>query len=259
VGPYSTTALVELIEQKRQTGITLTALGYGIGSNDAMMEAVSNAGDGIYGVISSPEQAIEYVNETMLSTLVHIAKDMKIQVEFNPAQVVAYRLLGYENRAIADQDFRDDTVDAGEIGAGHRVTALYEVVRTGGEIPMVDGAPPAEDGALYEGPVEVAAGDLVLVKVRYKQPGAVETDPAFEVSGALPGSTVALAAIDLDADFQWALSIASFAEILRQSPYAVPGRLPAIEELVTSSVHAGFEDRVEFVELFNTARPLITP
>ena len=258
VGPSSTDELLTLIEEKRATGITLTALGFGIGSNDAMMQAVSNAGNGMHAVISSSAQATEYVQEQMLSTLVHIAKDMKIQVEFNPEYVLAYRLLGYENRAVADDDFRDDAVDAGEIGAGHRVTALYEVVRTGSELPAADGAPTAEDGAVYDGVVEVGAEDLVLVKVRYKQPGATESDPASEVASSLAPSAIAADATELDADFQWALSVASFAEILRQSPYAVPERLSAIEALVTRPAHEALDDRVEFVELFNKAKPMLT-
>jgi Ca-activated chloride channel homolog len=257
VGPYSTSELVDLIVEKRQTGITLTALGFGIGNNDSMMEAVSNAGNGIYRVISSSEQATSYVEERMLTDLVHIAKDMKIQVEFNPEHVLAYRLLGYEDRAIADQDFRNDVVDAGEVGAGHRVTALYELVRAGSAVPDVEGVPAPEDGAAYDGAIEISPEDLVLVKVRYKQPGASETDAAFEVASSLAPDAIAASAAELDADFQWALSIASFAEILKQSPYASAERLPQIEALVTRPAHAEFADRAEFVQLFAAAKPLL--
>jgi Ca-activated chloride channel family protein len=102
-------------------------------TNDSLMEGISDAGNGIYGVISDETQMRTYVHERLLSTLVHIAKDVKIQVEFNPEKVLAYRLLGYENRAIADSDFRNDGIDVGEIGAGHKVTALYELA--GGTVP----------------------------------------------------------------------------------------------------------------------------
>ena len=106
-----------------------------------MMEAVSDAGNGIYGMISSADQADRYVAERMLSTLVHVANNMKVQVQFNPARVAAYRLLGYEDRAVADSDFRNDKVDGGEVGAGHRVTALYELVLTGTADPTPTARP----------------------------------------------------------------------------------------------------------------------
>jgi hypothetical protein len=124
IGVSTIDALVELIEQKRKTGITLTALGYGNDNlNDAMMEKVSNAGNGIYSLITSEPQANDYVENRLLSTLEHVAKDVKIQLELNPRHVVAYRLLGYENRAIADEAFRDDIVDA-----IHRVNSEADVV-----------------------------------------------------------------------------------------------------------------------------------
>ncbi|HEV8245083.1 MAG TPA: YfbK domain-containing protein, partial [Polyangiaceae bacterium] len=258
VGPYSTNELLNLIIEKRKTGVTLTTLGFGSGNlNDAMMEAVSDAGNGIYSVISSSAQAQDYAQNRLLNTLVRIAKDMKIQVEFNPANVYAYRLLGYEDRAIADSDFRNDIVDAGEVGAGHRVTALYELVLTGHSLPDVTGAPVAEDGASYDGPVEVPSDDLVLVKVRYKHPDALDSDPALEVQSTLTPSDIAADNSTLDADFQWALGVASFAEILKESPYAVPSRLPVVEALVKRPVHASKPDRSEFVGLFSQAKPLI--
>ena len=257
VGPSSTADLVALIEEKRETGITLTALGYGM-NNDPMMEAVSNAGNGVYGLITDEDQATKYVHERMLATLVHIAKDMKLQVEFNPDEVHAYRLLGYENRAIADEQFRDDLVDAGEIGAGHRVTALYEVVLVGNEIPAAEGAPAVDDGEAYAGEVEVAAEDLVLVKIRYKEPGAAAEDPASEVAQSLAASAVAESYTALDADFQWAIGIASFAEILRGSPYADAANLSVIQTIVERPVHADDPDKAEFARLLvEQALPLL--
>jgi Ca-activated chloride channel family protein len=213
----------------------------------------AHAGNGFYGVISSEEQAADYVEDRMLSTLSLIAKDEKIQVELNPAQVLAYRLLGYENRAIADQDFRNDIVDAGEIGAGHQVTALYELVLVGGELPQVDGAPVATDGDAYAGPVEVAVDDLVMVKVRYKHVDASEEDAAFEVSERLLPADLAVNLEAADADLAWSAAVASFAEILKASPYADRGRLDAISAVV--SAQAGRDDdRTEFAQLFATAR-----
>jgi len=258
VGPYSTDQLVTMIEEKRTTGVTLTALGFGFGNlNDAMMEAVSNAGNGMYAVISDEDHAIKYAHDQLLSTMIHIAKDMKIQVEFNPEQVVAYRLLGYENRAIADEDFRDDAVDAGEIGAGHRVTALYEIVPDSVDVPEPEGAAEIENGDPYEGTVEVEASDLVLVKVRYKQPGATVDDPAYEVAASLPVVNAATSHTALDADFRWAFAVASFAEILKESPYARPEDLEAIAGIVTAEAEGMTGDRAEFATLFSAARPLL--
>jgi Ca-activated chloride channel family protein len=258
VGISDTDQLVALIEDKRETGITFTALGFGSGNlNDAMMEAISNAGNGQYAVISDLGQAQRYVGERLLSTMLLIAKDMKLQVEFNPVEVYAYRLLGYENRAIADEQFRDDTVDAGEIGAKHRVTALYELVLLGSEIPAPEGAPQPKDGEAYTGEVEVDPADLVLVKVRYKDVDATETDPAYEVNAHLAPAEVATSYTALDSDFQWALSIAAFAEILKDSPYADATALPIVESVFSDSDNQSDNDRVEFAGLFAQAQALL--
>jgi len=257
VGTSSTEQLLELIREKRRTGVTFTALGFGTGNlNDAMLEAISNAGNGFYGVISSEEQAARYVDERLLSTLSLIARDMKVQVEFNPEQVLAYRLIGYENRAIADQDFRDDAVDAGEIGAGHRVTALYELVLPGSSVPDVSGAPPAESGAAYTGTREVAGADLVQIKIRYKQVDAGTEDPALEVAASLAPDAIATDLGAADPDLAWAISTAAFAELLKGSPFADPAALETISGVFAAQRERD-ADRQEFYELFQTARGLM--
>jgi len=249
--------LVKLIETKRKTGVTLTALGFGNDvQNDAMMERVSNAGDGIYAVISSRDQATTYVRDSLLSTIVHIAKDVKIQVEFNPQRVSAYRLLGYENRDIADSNFRNDRVDAGEIGAGLRVTALYEVALLGASVPMPVGAPELKSGLPVPGTREVLATDLAMVKVRFKAPGAKETDPAREVSSHLGVDEVLQTLAAADADMQWAAALGAFAEILKDSPYANKANLSTIASIVESQ-KARDAGRTEFAALFAKAQPLI--
>jgi Ca-activated chloride channel family protein len=257
VGISDTASLVELIRAKRRTGVTFTALGFGRGNlNDSMLEAISNAGNGFYGVITSEQQAAEYVNERMLSTLSLIARDMKVQVEFNPERVAAYRLLGYENRAIADDDFRDDVVDAGEIGAGHRVTALYEIVPSGASLPDVEGAPTPQSGAAYDGTREVASDDLVLVKVRYKHVDAGTTDPALEVAAGLAPAAVAQSIEDADLDLQWASAVAAFSEVLKHSPYASDVDLDAVDAVLAAQVDRD-DTRAEFYELFLRARDLM--
>lgn len=259
VGLSSNESLEELIVEKRKTGVNLTALAFGQGNvNDAMMERVSNAGNGIYGYIGNLDDAKSYVKNDMLQSLVHIAKDMKIQVEFNGDLVRAYRLLGYENRAIADVDFRNDVIDAGEIGSGHTVTALYELVLKDGELPALDGAPAPETGDDYEGESEIAADDLVLLKVRYKHPGASEEDAAMETSASLAASDVAFELTNSSADFRWTAAVASFAEILKQSPYAEPEALGVIEAVVAGA-KADYVDREEFASLLQTAAGILQP
>jgi Ca-activated chloride channel family protein len=258
IGITDTGDLVELIERERETGVTLTALGFGYGNlNDAMMERVSNSGNGVYSVITSEEHARRYAAEDILHTAHFVAQDMKIQVEFNPDHVVAYRLLGYENRAIDDVLFRDDTVDAGEVGAGLRVTALYEVVLTGQSLPAVEGAPPVTDGEPVEGERAIAAHELVAVRVRWKDRGASAEDPAHETSASLtPDDVFDELFADTDRDFLWASAMAAFAEILHESPYAELGWLPGIEEIVRAQ-RSRDADREQFVTLFEAARPRI--
>jgi Ca-activated chloride channel homolog len=257
LGLTSDAELVQLITQERESGITFTALGYGASPNDAMMEKVSDAGNGTYSVVYSQASADTYVKERLLSSLDYIAKDMKIQVEFNPEKVYAYRLLGYEDRDIADSDFRNDVVDAGEVGAGHRVTALYQLVLAGGAIPVSSTALAPEDGELYSGPAEVGAEDYALVKVRYKSPDAGTTDEAFEVNQTLAATGVAGSWSELDADFQWAYAVASFAEILKDSPYATKSAINTIGNIIGQPVHDGVAEREQFRTSFAKAKTLL--
>jgi Ca-activated chloride channel family protein len=219
------------------------------------MERVSNAGNGIYSLITSQEQASRYAEERMLSTLRYVAKDLKIQLEWNPEQVEAYRLIGYEDRAIADSSFRDDAVDAGEVGAGHRVTALYEVVRKGGQVPAPAGAPAAESGEPVAGDREVEAGELVRVKVRYKLPNAAENDPASEVVQKLAPSEIGGLFDSADEDLRWAAAIAAYAELLKHSPYAVPSAREQLRTVFAAQAERDFA-RMEFLKLFDAAAAL---
>ena len=257
VGLSSTKDMVAMIREKRKTGVTLTVLGFGVGNlNDDLMESVSNAGNGIYGHINDEAAASKYVSQKMLSTLEHIAKDVKIQVEFNPEAVAAYRLLGYENRAIADMDFRNDGIDAGEIGAGHRVTALYELVPRGGQVPTRMNAPAAVDGQPSTLPKEVDVNDLVMVKVRWKTVFANEATPAEELTASLPRAAVSTALSAADLDLQWAAAVAGFAEVLKNSPYADGVQLAVVDQIVKAQA-ARDEDRRDFADLFARAVKLM--
>jgi Ca-activated chloride channel family protein len=169
VGLTNNDALVDMVEREREAGITLTTLGFGTGNyNEAMMEQIADHGNGNYAYIDSPREAQKVLDQELSSTLFTIAHDVKIQVEFNPAYVAEYRLIGYENRALREEDFDNDAVDAGDIGAGHQVTALYEIVPTGspGWLPnrrYEENRRPAAGG--------YGNGELAFLRLRYKLPG----------------------------------------------------------------------------------------
>ena len=168
VGVTNNETLVEMVEREREAGITLTTLGYGSGNyNEAMMEQIADHGNGNYAYIDSPREAQKVLEQELQSTLFTIAEDVKIQIEFNPAYVSEYRLIGYENRALREQDFANDAVDAGDIGAGHQVTALYEIVPVGnrGWLPerRYEANRVAGQGSNN--------GELAHLRLRYKLPG----------------------------------------------------------------------------------------
>jgi Ca-activated chloride channel family protein len=171
VGTTSRSELVDLIEEKRESGVFLSVLSFGTGNlKDSAMEQLADKGNGNYAYIDSAMEGEKVLVEQMGGTLFTIAKDVKIQVEFNPANVAGYRLIGYENRVLAKEDFNDDTKDAGEIGAGHSVTALYEIVPVGGTVPGVASV----DALKYQLPEtrdwQSPHNDLFTVKLRYKEP-----------------------------------------------------------------------------------------
>jgi Ca-activated chloride channel family protein len=194
VGISSQGALVSLIEQKRESGVFLSVLGFGTGNlNDAMMEQIADHGNGSYAYIDSDREAERVLVQQASSLLVAIAKDVKLQVEFDPAQVDSYRLVGYENRLLEAQDFDDDRKDAGELGSGHSVTALYEVV-------------PAQGNATDK--------PLATVGVRYKEPdGDVSKRFAVDVAAeVLPVS-------DTSDNFRFSAAVAMFGMLLRDSEH----------------------------------------
>lgn len=208
VGVSDTKSLIELIEKKRDSGITLTTLGFGQGNyNEALMEQVANHGNGNYAYIDSALEAKKVLGEEMASTLFTIAKDVKIQVEFNPAVIAQYRLVGYENRALREEDFDNDLVDAGDIGAGHQVTAIYEVVPVGGKGWI---AP-----RKYEDKPDVAAtaklAEAANVKLRYKLP---DGDTSKLIEQVVASSAFSTAAAPTG-DFAFAAAVAAFGQVLR--------------------------------------------
>jgi Ca-activated chloride channel family protein len=204
---------VELIEEKRNEGIFLSVLGFGSGNlKDSKMEQIANNGNGNYYYIDNLLEAKKVLVSEMGGTLHTIAKDVKIQVEFNPQNVKAYRLIGYENRLLADEDFNNDEKDAGELGAGHTVTALYEVIPHGVDI---DSSLSDIDPLKYQTPTNSVEGygdELMTVKLRYKEPNS---DKSQLISQVIKRSDKSV----LSENLKFAASVASFGMLLRDSKF----------------------------------------
>src|SRR6185503_3168345 len=212
VGVTNQGDLTRLIEEKRATGIFLSVLGVGTGNvKDSTMEKLADRGNGNYAYLDSLHEARKVLVKEAGATLVTVAKDVKIQVEFNPQNVAAYRLIGYENRVLRNEDFNDDKKDAGEIGAGHTVTALYEIVPAGVEVDT-----PTVDPLKYQRPTQTATSpagrdELMTVKLRYKAP---DGDESRLITVPVKNRTA-----DLSANVGFAAAIAEFGMMLRQSEH----------------------------------------
>jgi Ca-activated chloride channel homolog len=251
VGVTSRHELERLIESERESGVYLSVLGVGTGNiNDAGMELLADKGNGNYAYLDTMHEAHRVLVKEAGSTLVTIAKDVKIQVEFNPAMVGAYRLIGYENRLLQDQDFNDDRKDAGEIGAGHSVTAIYEIVPAGvgGDRPRVDPlkyspAPPARTAS------SKYADELMNVKLRYKTPDG-------DVS-RLTSAAVLNRILPISANLGFASAVAEAGMVLRKSPHAGKGSYAsAIERARRFRGEDRDGYRAEFARLMELAQAL---
>jgi Ca-activated chloride channel family protein len=208
VGVTDNETLIDMVERERASGITLTTLGYGTGNfNEAMMEQVADHGNGNYAYIDTPREAQKVLDRELASTLFTIAHDVKIQVEFNPNYVSEYRLIGYENRALAEQDFDNDAVDAGDIGAGHQVTALYEIVPAGAQGWRPERRYP-ENRRQGEGS---ANGELAFLRLRYKLPGE---DRSLLLERPVAASLVRTAGAPRG-DSAFAAAVAAYGQLLR--------------------------------------------
>jgi Ca-activated chloride channel family protein len=208
VGVSDQDSLVEMIENKRDSGITLTTLGFGTGNyNEAMMEQIANHGNGNYAYIDSALEAKKVLGDEMSSTLFTIAKDVKIQVEYNPAVISQYRLIGYENRALREEDFDNDKVDAGDIGAGHQVTAIYEIVPAGTK----GWISPRRYADVPETTSSRRMAEAAHVKLRYKLP---DGDTSRLIDTLVPASALRNARLPRG-DFAFATSVAAFGQLLR--------------------------------------------
>jgi Ca-activated chloride channel family protein len=253
VGVSSDAELVRLIEQERGGGVFLTVLGFGQGNlQDAKMEQLADRGNGNYAYVDGIDEARKVLVGEMGGTLFTIAKDVKVQVEFNPAQVKAYRLIGYENRLLAAEDFNDDRKDAGELGAGHSVTALYEVVPAGapdsparGTDPLRYQTPRARSGA-------ADSGELLTVKLRYKAP---DGDVSRLLAHPLHDRGAALAAAS--ADFRFSAAVAEWGMLLRDSRFRGGASYAAVRQLARGALaddRGGY--RAEFLRLVDASQRL---
>ncbi len=253
VGTTSQGELVRLIEEKRKTGVFLTVLGFGDGNlKDSTMELLADKGNGNYAYIDSVAEARKVLVREAGSTLITVAKDVKLQAEFNPARVQSYRLVGYENRALANQDFNDDKKDAGDMGAGHSVTALYEVVPVGAAAPA--GQAPAVSSLKYQSGSALAAAaerpELLTVSVRYKSAQGNTSQKLSEVvvDHAQPFATSST-------DHRFAAAVAQFAQILRGSPAVAGQTLERARQIAAGALTSDATgDRRELLALIDRAK-----
>lgn len=253
VGVSSDSALVDLISKKAKTGVFLTVLGFGTGNiKDSKMEQLADKGNGVYAYIDSMLEARKVLVEQIGGTLETIAKDVKIQLDFNPQFIESYRLLGYENRLLANQDFRDDSKDAGEIGAGHQVTAFYEIRPVG----LSAGRPTSEDSQSEFVKAESAgvSDTLLTVNLRYKAPLS-EDSQEFQHRVSPDNKTA-----DGSSEFRFAASVLGYGMLLRESNYR--GSLTWDWVINTAEKNKGKDSsglRSEFIELAKTAKGIQKP
>jgi len=253
VGVSSDAELVQLIEQRREQGTFLTVLGFGTGNvKDSKMEKLADKGNGNYAYVDNIMEARKVLVTEMGGTLLTIAKDVKLQIEFNPSRVGAYRLLGYENRLLRDEDFKDDTKDAGELGSGHAVTALYELIPPGS--PDLANVPRPDSLRYAKTPSRTnasASSELMYVKLRYKPPTGSRSR---EITHVVADETTARPS----ADFVFASAVAELGMVLRDSPHKGKSSLDSV--IVRGERSRGADAygyRAEFVSLAKMARDIL--
>lgn len=247
VGESSDAAMERLIEQKRNDGIFLTVLGFGMGNyKDSKMEILADKGNGNYAYIDNILEAKKVLVNEFGGTLFTIAKDVKIQVEFNPAKVQAYRLIGYENRLLNKEDFNDDKKDAGELGSGHSVTALYEIIPVGVKSSFV-GVDPLRYQQNTLAVDAAKSNELMTVKLRYKQPDG-------EVSKLLVNTVMDKPGVVVSANYKWSAAVAGFGMLLRNSEFK--GEM-SYDQILSLATEAKGNDpngyRIEFINLVKSA------
>lgn len=252
VGVSSVGGLESLIEQERKSGVFLTVLGYGMGNyKDNRMQTLAEKGNGNHAYIDNLQEANKVLVEEFGGTIYTVAKDVKLQIEFNPAHVQAYRLIGYESRLLNNEDFNDDTKDAGEMGAGHTVTAFYEVVPVGVESNFAGSI----DDLKYQKkadkkPILNKSNELLTIKLRYKQPDA-------DVSKKIELAVIDNRSNNVSADFRFAASVAMLGQLLRNSDFKGDASYDKVIKLAKTGLdndEKGY--RREFIRLVESAKGL---
>jgi Ca-activated chloride channel family protein len=251
VGVTSQSELLEMIETKRKSGVFLSVLGFGMGNyKDSTLEMLADKGNGNYAYIDTLAEARKVLVAQGGATLATLAKDVKLQLEFNPAHVGAYRLIGYENRRLEARDFNDDAKDAGELGAGHSVTALYEIVPPG---VAFENSP--VDPLRYQTPAQPLAGrgkELCTLKLRYKAPQSERSQLLEHVVARDPSQLAATSP-----SFRFAAAVAVFGMTLRESPARGSASFALARQLATGAMGSDAEGyRREFLSLVDTATGL---
>lgn len=244
VGLSSESELTRLIEEKRESGVFLSVLGFGTGNyKDNRLEALADYGNGNYSYIDSEKEAKKVLVDEMSGTLFTVAKDVKFQLEFNPANVKGYRLIGYENRVMAAEDFNDDTKDAGEIGAGHSVTVLYEIVPADSKMEL------GESELKYASDSEGVMGDeLLTVNIRYKEPEGSESKLlTYPVNKSLYSDK-------MSADMNFASCVAEFGMLLRNSRYIGDITYKDVSAQLSKYDYSDDDYKDEFIYLVNTMK-----
>jgi Ca-activated chloride channel family protein len=250
VGTVDFDALIDIVEQHRDNGISLSTLGFGAGNyNDDLMEQLADAGNGNHAYIDTLNEGRKVLVEQMTGTLQTIAKDVKIQVEFNPLVVAEYRLIGYENRMLRHEDFNNDKIDAGEIGAGHTVTALYELALANSNSRLIDPLRYAEKTTVNHG----SSRELAFVRLRYKAPDGNKSRLIEQ-----PVQVSSIAALDEAGDeFRFAAAVAAFGQLLKGGAYVGRYGFADVIELAVGSRGADpFGYRGEFLGLVRLADSL---
>lgn len=248
VGITDFSTLKGMVAEKRQSGISLTTLGFGTGNyNEQLMEQLADAGDGNYSYIDNKNEAKKVVERQLSSTLATVAQDVKIQVEFNPATVKEYRLVGYENRMLKQEDFNNDKVDAGDIGAGHNVTAIYEIVPVGQQGWLND--------SRYQASTKTDTtkkSEYAFVNLRYKLPNQ---EKSILLNQAVKAESKSLA--QANSDTRFAIAVASYAQQLKGGQYNAAMGWDQIIQLAQQSAKPDpYQMREEFIELAKIAKSL---
>ena len=233
----------DLIEEKRKSGVFLTVLGYGMGNyKDSKMEILADKGNGNYAYIDNIQEANRFLGKEFKGSMFAIAKDVKIQIEFNPKHVQAYRLIGYENRKLKDEDFKNDAIDAGELGSGHTVTALYEIIPVGVESNYT-----ISDLKYTQNTTEVTNynTELATVKFRYKKP---DGEKSIEMVKTIENNATSLE--NSSADFKFSSSVAWFGLKLKESKYVSNTSSSELLKLTKSGLSNDEEGyKAEFIRL----------